>query len=1358
MSLRTLALILCTVWLVFRPTPSVAQKLASEARGSALSQIVMVSLDSGGCAAGIIVGFDERTIYVATADHVVTDPSTGAPANLSAKFLGVSDPRPAVAFGTSEPRGSGDLAVIMVARDAILDKYLGGLNFSILPTSSSPAFNVSVNSIGCWGGSLWASGSDEVLLAATQANLRVHSTVNEGQSGGGLFSAAWELIGMPLDVGANEIAVRPIDSILRDLRTWGIPVALKPRPSKDRVMGADELAQLVLRRERSATLAAQSNALRAGNPMRALILGAEAVKQTSKDGFVLAPAREALTNAQLGTGGVGFAGGDTSYDPAAIDSSEKLLATASETGAIRIWRLAGAAPPECIKVLQNPDRSRFTGLAFDKASTRIIALTRDPNTSSGSVWSWPLDTPDREPQPLVTPLSGGDRAVTAITVSYSGDTLAVADAHGELSLYGFASGPLKPAFRTLQIPPGHRLSHISFSRDGTVLLAGTGEAWAFIWNLASTAPLPVAAFDTGHRRPAFGPDATPDLDLLDLSDDHSMLLTGSSVWSPDSSVADPTLRIWRLQHLVPSGDALVIDQVGASDPNKALENAFFLPNQHAAVVITLSGKINTWDVSKTLTNSPNSVPTPTFQAKLAHNADSSSLSADRRFLVIGNGKNVSLVRVPDLQRATSSEFLTFHGFDIEAGLVRVSRSGRYLFASGIGRDGRLWDLDKVDPLAPSASVVRNPYAEVQALRMSNSGKLVAVARGASFELWDIADPTNPVLRYSLEIDPDILKNDYEGSCPSCHVLISPDDKWLIVQGSKDKQSLAVEIQPSHRERRQFSIPTPILTSSITFSPDGRLLLIDGEDDTTIAYDLHAPKYSPIVVSESVFYSSPAFSPDGRWICFYRDADSAPAGSDSGFIAPVDALTDASKRIKLTGFAGGVGAVVFSPDSQWIAIAGAAKGLAHDHDDRSVQLFRAEGGTWHKNAELQPLEYSALRLEFSKDGRWLFTGSADVTLGDRNVSSRIWDLRKPLTPDAGQKLDGLIWNDKLAAFSPDSQWLVTVSGAESYGRLWSLKDGKVQMTTKLTGPKPNINNHWGVAFSPDAKGLVLWTFDDNTPFFWNLEDARPAELGIALPNGDRSIEDVRFSPTGRALTILNSDLIGTQGGETAHVTFIDLNAFPEEDAYAVLPASSGAHSYNYREDLGLVVSSGDKIVVVPADLKVQLDRAKLIAGRNLTWEEWVKSPLRGDYHPTFTSLPVGSDVLEALAPNVEALIANGRTTEAIQLEHDLVGWALSLDDANVCNDVAWDLAAAKDIADATTLSNCALRQVPNNANYRDTHGLVLALSGQQDAAIAEFNYFIEHVQGIERFAHDIPVRQMWIQALRSGKNPFAETPP
>jgi hypothetical protein len=68
-------------------------------------------------------------------------------------------------------------------------------------------------------------------------------------------------------------------------------------------------------------------------------------------------------------------------------------------------------------------------------------------------------------------------------------------------------------------------------------------------------------------------------------------------------------------------------------------------------------------------------------------------------------------------------------------------------------------------------------------------------------------------------------------------------------------------------------------------------------------------------------------------------------------------------------------------------------------------------------------------------------------------------------------------------------------------------------------------------------------------------------------------------------------------------------------------------------------------------------------------------------------------------------------------------------------VAWAFAAAKDLAGATPLSSCALRQVPEDANYRDTHGLVLALSGQREKAVEEFNYFIAHAQGIERFAHD-----------------------
>jgi hypothetical protein len=51
--------------------------------------------------------------------------------------------------------------------------------------------------------------------------------------------------------------------------------------------------------------------------------------------------------------------------------------------------------------------------------------------------------------------------------------------------------------------------------------------------------------------------------------------------------------------------------------------------------------------------------------------------------------------------------------------------------------------------------------------------------------------------------------------------------------------------------------------------------------------------------------------------------------------------------------------------------------------------------------------------------------------------------------------------------------------------------------------------------------------------------------------------------------------------------------------------------------------------------------------------------------------------------------------------------------------------------------------------------VLALSGQREAAIAEFKYFIENTGGIERFARSVAVRQKWIESLRSGQDPFAD---
>ena len=128
---------------------------------------------------------------------------------------------------------------------------------------------------------------------------------------------------------------------------------------------------------------------------------------------------------------------------------------------------------------------------------------------------------------------------------------------------------------------------------------------------------------------------------------------------------------------------------------------------------------------------------------------------------------------------------------------------------------------------------------------------------------------------------------------------------------------------------------------------------------------------------------------------------------------------------------------------------------------------------------------------------------------------------------------------------------------------------------------------------------------------------------------------------------------------------------------------------------------------------------------------------------------------ALAADGMSGMADGqRTAEADQLRRNLLLWTQELDDAESCNDVAWELAKQRDLVDALNLSSCALRLAPNDPNYHDTRGLALALSGRRDVAIAEFEFFIENAQGIERFARNINIRREWIETLRTGGAPFA----
>lgn len=236
---------------------SFAQLVPSQALALARSQIVMLTSDGAFCA-GIIVSYDDKRVYIATAAHLANLSQKPLP-QVKVKFEDLQAPRDGQFWPQFETREVGDLAVVTVEREAAINQVVSRLDFAILSPVTEIPTGSPVKSIGYNDGGEWSSGKNEKLLPSADGYLRFESDVTGGQSGGGLYNEAFELMGMPLDVGANGVYARPIASVLEDLRGWKIPVLLATRAAKDRARGLDEIARGALSEARLRRLRAISS-------------------------------------------------------------------------------------------------------------------------------------------------------------------------------------------------------------------------------------------------------------------------------------------------------------------------------------------------------------------------------------------------------------------------------------------------------------------------------------------------------------------------------------------------------------------------------------------------------------------------------------------------------------------------------------------------------------------------------------------------------------------------------------------------------------------------------------------------------------------------------------------------------------------------------------------------------------------------------------------------------------------------------------------------------------------------------------------------------------------------------------------
>ena len=194
---------------------------------------------------------------------------------------------------------------------------------------------------------------------------------------------------------------------------------------------------------------------------------------------------------------------------------------------------------------------------------------------------------------------------------------------------------------------------------------------------------------------------------------------------------------------------------------------------------------------------------------------------------------------------------------------------------------------------------------------------------------------------------------------------------------------------------------------------------------------------------------------------------------------------------LTGHAGWVRGVTFSPDGALLATASTDK-TARLWDPATGECVRTLTG-----------HAAGLRgVAFSPDGRLLATASTGRT-------ARLWD---PATGECVGTLTGHAEAVYGVVFSPDGQLLATASD-DSTAKLWDPATGDCLRT--LTGHAAGLR---GVAFSPDGR-LLATASTDKTARLW---DPATGEYLRTIVSRMAVVCGVAFSPDGRLLATASMD--------------------------------------------------------------------------------------------------------------------------------------------------------------------------------------------------------------------------------------------
>jgi WD40 repeat protein len=276
---------------------------------------------------------------------------------------------------------------------------------------------------------------------------------------------------------------------------------------------------------------------------------------------------------------------------------------------------------------------------------------------------------------------------------------------------------------------------------------------------------------------------------------------------------------------------------------------------------------------------------------------------------------------------------------------------------------------------------------------------------------------------------------------------SPDGQFVATTSTQQPCDLLIWNARNGDRVNHFSgcpdgKPLPIY--SISYSPDGRQILVMRGDETVWLLDAKTGKYIRQFIGHTETVLGASFSPDGRYAVTYSADKTARTWN----------IQTGQEILLLTGHQHWVGDAVFSPDGLYIATM-----------SDGIRLWDATTGD-----ELRHIKASSLTdIEFSRDGKTLLSSGNDSLV-------RVWDVT------TGNEIERFDWSGKWinsVFFDPSGKRIIAV-GQYAEVRIW---DTNTRQVIRDFAPAPG-SNPVAAALSPDGKSLIMAY--DNQAQAWSLD--------------------------------------------------------------------------------------------------------------------------------------------------------------------------------------------------------------------------------------------------------------------------------